>query len=96
LRKVLSEERRQWKRERALIEAEAQKTIAELKAPLPSLIDNHLEQVKERSACVKTEAMARRTPAPQRRTSGLPTLDIDRVRESNCGIFRAFSTTVEQ
>jgi hypothetical protein len=56
---VLSEERRQWKRERALIEAEAQKTIAELKAPLPSLIDNHLEQVKERSACVKTEAMAR-------------------------------------
>jgi hypothetical protein len=31
---VLSEERRQWKRERALIEAEAQKTIAELKATI--------------------------------------------------------------
>lgn len=51
LGQVLAEERRQWRRERELIQSEAHKTIAELRAQIvewksefASLLDRHLRQ----------------------------------------------------
>ena len=53
LAEVLDTERRQWQRERMLIEAQAQATIAELRADLAELRSDILQLVTDRLAAVR-------------------------------------------
>ena len=67
LGEVLAGERKQWERERALIEAQAQRTISELRATIAVLRADVLELVREKLAEVKS---GERGPAGERGEKG--------------------------
>src|SRR5215831_7992404 len=64
LGQVLAEERRQWRRERALIESEAQKTISDLRAVIAELTNEIRQKVQEAKPGVQGERGEKGPPGP--------------------------------
>jgi len=64
LGQIIAEERRQWRRERALIESEAQKTISDLRAVIAELTNEIRQKVQEAKPGVQGERGEKGPPGP--------------------------------